>query len=223
VTAVAGTTVKISSGVLSGLPAGWGLTFVPANATPVRTADDLFQYFLIDPETQPSVQTSRIRLALSAVQLFIERIVRNLEPAASATDIDVAQWQVLKRYRLAQASLEVFLWPENWAYPELRDDASPFFQEMMNSLLQSDITDDAASEAYLDYLTDLEEVAKLQPCGMYYQPGDADTNEATYVVARTSVTPRKYYFRQLRNGSWTPWTQVKIDCEDMPITPVVWK
>src|SRR5262249_585919 len=120
VTAVAGNTVTISSGVLSSLPKDWGLTFVPATATPVPTADDLFQSVLMDPETQPSVHTSRIRLALSTVQLFIERIVRNLEPAVSAADIDVTQWQVLKRYRLAQANLEVFLWPENWAYPELR-------------------------------------------------------------------------------------------------------
>jgi Neuraminidase-like domain/Salmonella virulence plasmid 28.1kDa A protein len=222
VTAMAGNAVTVSSGVLSTLTVGWGLTFAPANVTVVRTVDDLFQYFLIDPQTQPAVQTSRIRIALSSVQLFIERIVRNLEPAVSAVDIDMDQWQVLKRYRVAQANLEVFLWPENWAYPEVRDDASPFFQEMMDSLLQSDITDDAASAAYLDYMTDLEEVAKLQPCGMYYQPGASDTNEATYVVARTSVAPRRHYCRQLLNGSWTPWTLVKIDCEDMPITPVVW-
>ena len=93
---------------------------------------------------------------------------------------------------------------------------------MMSSLLQGDITDDAAASAYLDYLTNLEEVAKLEPCGLYYQPGDADTDETSYVVARTAGAHRKYYFRELTSGSWTPWTEVKIDCEDMPITPIVW-
>ena len=77
----------------------------------------------------------------------------------------------MKRYRVWQANREVFLWPENWLYPELRDDQSPFFQQMMSSLLQGDITDDAAASAYLDYLTSLEEVAKLEPCGLYYVPG----------------------------------------------------
>jgi hypothetical protein len=47
-------------------------------------------------------------------------------------------------------------------------------------------------------------------------------DEASYVVARTAGAHRKYYFRQLQAESWTPWTEVKIDCEDMPITPIVW-
>ena len=128
----------------------------------------------------------------------------------------------MKRYRVWQANREVFLWPENWLYPELRDDPSPFFQQMMSSLLQGDITDDAATSAYLSYLTSLEEVAKLEPCGLYYQPGTADTDETSYVVARTAGAHRKYYFRELSSGSWTPWAQVQIECEDMPLTPIVW-
>lgn len=73
---------------------------------------------------------------------------------------------MMNRYRVWQANREVFLWPENWLYPELRDDQSPFFQETMSALLQSDTTDDAAANAYLDYLTKLEGVAKLEPCGL---------------------------------------------------------
>ena len=145
--------------------------------------------------------TSRILLALSAVQLFIERVIRNLEPLVAAADIDASQWEWMKRYRVWQANREVFLWPENWLYPELRDDQSPFFQQMMSSLLQGDITDDAAASAYLSYLTSLEEVAKLEPCGLYYQPGTADTDETSYVVARTAGAHRKYYFRELSSGS----------------------
>jgi hypothetical protein len=216
-------TVTLNTGILGALPAaGTVLTFVPASAVEIATADELFEYFLIDAETQPPVETSRIRLALSSVQLFIERIIRNLEPQVSPSDIDATQWTWMKRYRVWQANREVFLWPENWLYPELRDDQSPIFQQMMSSLLQGDITDDAAAAAYLDYLTNLEEVAKLEPCGLYYQPGTSDTNEASYVVARTAGAHRKYYFRELQNGSWTPWAEVKIDCEDMPLTPIVW-
>src|SRR6202035_5759769 len=146
------------------LPAG------PAFDSP----DSLYEQFLIDTQTQPAVLTARIRLALSAVQLFVERVIRTLEPQASPSDISAGQWQWMKRYRVWQANREVFLWPENWLYPELRDGQSPFFQTMMSSLLQGDITADAAASAYLDYLTSLEEVAKLEPCGLYYQPGTAD-------------------------------------------------
>ena len=194
----------------------------------IKTADQLFEYFLIDTQTQPPVETSRIVLALSSVQLFIERIIRNLETQVSPADIDVTKWLWMKRYRVWQANREVFLWPENWLYPELRDDQSPIFQQMMSALLQSDITDDAATEAYLDYLSNLEEVAKLEPCGLYYLPATTDANgvsnnnDVSYVVARTAGANRQYYFRQFQGESWTPWTQVKIECEDMPLTPIVW-
>jgi Neuraminidase-like domain/FHA domain len=221
VTAVAGTTVTISAGVLTALPAGTSLLAAPAGPA-FDTPDSLYEYFLVDTQTQPAVETSRIRLALSAVQLFIERVIRNLEPLTCPTDINAAQWQWMKRYRVWQANREVFLWPENWLYPELRDNQSPIFQQMMSSLLQGDITDDAAASAYLDYLSSLEEIAKLEQCGLYYEPGTADADETSYIVARTAGASRKYYFRQLTSGSWTPWAQVQIDCEDMPVTPIVW-
>jgi hypothetical protein len=96
------------------------------------------------------------------------------------------------------------------------------FQQMMSALQQGDITDDAAADAYLDYLTSLEEVAKLEPCGLYHVPGTADVDEISYVVSRTAGAHRKYFFRHLQGGSWSPWAQVSIECEDMPLTPIVW-
>ncbi len=128
----------------------------------------------------------------------------------------------MKRYRVWQANREVFLWPENWLYPELRDDQSPFFQQMMGSLLQGDITDDAAASAYLDYLTSLEEVAKLEPCGLYYLPGTADADETPTSWRGPPGRTASITSGELTSGCWTPWTEVQIDCEDMPITPIVW-
>ena len=68
-----------------------GFANEPAPISAINTPDKLYEYFLIDPETQPPVETSRIRLALSTVQLFIERILRNLEPEVSPGDIDATQ------------------------------------------------------------------------------------------------------------------------------------
>jgi hypothetical protein len=225
ITNISGTTITLSSPVLAQTPAsppGITITFAPPDQIPIVDADGLYDLLLVDTQTQPAVLTSRIRLALSIVQLFIERIIRDLEPKCDPNDIDNTQWSWMKTYRVWQANREVFLWPENWAYPQLRDDQSPFFEQMITSLGQGDITDDAAATAYLSYLTSLEEVAKLEPCGMYYVPGSPDTDETTYVVARTAGATRKYYFRELSGGSWTPWTPVKIDCEDLPLIPVVW-
>jgi peptidoglycan hydrolase-like protein with peptidoglycan-binding domain len=222
VQSVTPSTVTLNASVSADVPSGSNVVFVPATAVNISTPDSLYELLLMDVETQPPVETSRIRLALSSVQLFIERILRNLEPQIMSTDIDGSLWVWMQRYRVWQANREVFLWPENWLYPELRDDQSPFFTQMMSSLLQSDITDDAAAAAYLDYLSSLEAVAKLEPCGLYYVPAAGDADEAAYVLARTAGGHRKHYFRQLQYGSWTPWEEVKIDCEDMPVTPIVW-
>jgi hypothetical protein len=226
VTRVSGDTVTINPGIVASLPDGSPLTFMPADALEINTADKLFEYFLIDVATQPAVETSRIRLALSSVQIFIERILRNLEPQCSPADVEdpngPPQWPWRKRYRVWQANREVFLWPENWLYPELRDDQSPIFKETMSALLQSDITDDAAAGAYLEYLRKLGEIAKLEPCGLWYEePKSSDESGISYVIARTAGVPR-YYFRKLQSGTWTPWTEAKIDCEDMPVTPICW-
>ena len=106
------------------------MSFDPNNT--VDTADKLFEYFLMDVEMDPCMQTSRIRHALSSVQLFIERCVMNLEPEVSSDSIAADQWAWMKRYRVWEANRKVFLFPENWLEPELRDDKSPIFKEMVH-------------------------------------------------------------------------------------------
>lgn len=191
----------------------------------IDTADKLFEYFLTDVQMEPCMLTSRIRHALSSVQLFIERCLMNLEPRVSPSSIDGRQWEWMKRYRVWEANRKVFLFPENWLEPELRDDKSPFFKEIESELLQGDLTEDAAATALLNYLAKLEEVAMLEPCGIHHLPGDPDrtTDDVDHVVARTSGGTRKYFYRRREYGYWTPWEQIKLDIEDNPVIPVVWK
>ena len=190
----------------------------------IDTPDKLFEYFLMDVEMDACMQTSRIRHALSSVQLFIERCLMNLEPRVSTeafSDDKRKQWEWMKRYRVWEANRKVYLFPENWLEPELRDDQSPFFKETMSELLQGDITEDRAAVALLNYLTKLAEVAKLKPCGMFHIPAGDRTPEINHVVARTEGG--KYYcYRRYEGGSWTPWEQIKLDIEDNPVIPVVW-
>jgi hypothetical protein len=171
------------------------------------------------------MQTSRIRHALSSVQLFVERCLMNLEPHVSPSSVDAKSWEWMKRYRVWEANRKVFLYPENWLEPELRDDKSPFFKELESGLLQSDITEDSAATALLDYLSKLEDVAKLEPCSIFRaepEPG-VRGGIVDHVVARTAGARRKYFYRRRENGPWTPWEQVKLDIEDDPVTIVVWK
>lgn len=189
----------------------------------VDTPDKLFEYFLMDVAMEPCMQTSRIRHALSSVQLFIERCLMGLEPKVSPSSIDAAQWEWMKRYRVWEANRKVFLWPENWLEPELRDDQSPFFKEAMSDLLQGEVTEQRVAEALLGYLTKLEEVARLEPVGMYVQEQEPGASDIVHVIARTAGANRKYFYRRCKGGSWTPWESVNLDIEGAPIMPVVWR
>ncbi len=198
------------------------LTDQPATRS-INTPERLFEYLLMDVEVPPCGQTSRVRLALSAIQLFIERALRHLEPEIDPTHISAAQWEWMKRYRVWQANREVFLWPENWLDPELRDDQSPFFKETLGELLQGDLTEDAAASAFSNYLSKLQEVAKLEPCGLCHVPDDAGAaNAVSHVFARTAGSKRKYYYRRQEQGSWLPWEEIKLAIEDNPVTPIIW-
>lgn len=191
----------------------------------IDTTEKLFEYFLMDVQMEPCMQTSRIRHALSSVQIFIDRCIMNLEPRVFAPSLSAKQWEWMKRYRVWEANRKVFLYPENWIEPELRDDKSPIFKELESELLQSDITEETAQIAMLNYLSQLEEVAMLEPCALYHIAADIPKRQGQidHVVARTPGTSRKYYYRRREYGYWTPWEQIKLDIEDNPVVPVVWR
>ena len=132
----------------------------------IDTPEKLFEFFLMDVQMEPCMLTSRIRNALSSIQIFVERCLMNLEPRVAPESLKAQQWEWMKRYRVWEANRKVFLYPENWLEPELRDDQSPFFREAMSTLLQGEITERAAGQALTTYLRKLEEVAKLEICGV---------------------------------------------------------
>jgi len=157
------------------------------------------------------------------VQTFVQRCFLNLEEDVQLSDAAANEWKWMKAYRVWEANRKVFLFPENWLEPELRDQKSPFFKDIESTLLQSDITDDTAGAAVLGYLSKLHDVAHLVPVGMYIEeklPGEAD--DIVHVVARSDTGSQKYYYRRYEYNYWTPWEEVKLAIEDTPVLPVVW-
>ncbi len=190
----------------------------------INTADKLFEYFLIDVEMDPCMKTSRIKQAISTVQLFIQRCLMNLELDVASSSIKAKQWEWMKRYRVWEANRKIFLYPENWLEPELRDNKSPIFKDFESELLQSDINEESAHTALGHYLEKLDEVAKLEISGMYLQENDVVNKEddILHVFGRTPGMNRKYFYRRFEYGYWTPWEKVDLDIEDNPILPVIW-
>lgn len=205
------------------------------NTNDTVTVNDLYSYFLIDVEMDAIVKTSRLKQAISSVQLFVQRCIMNWESLKkeslhkiSPADIDAAQWNWMKNYRVWEANRKVFLYPENWIEPELRDGKSPFFKELESELLQAEVTTETVETAIQNYLYKLDDVARLDMCGTYE---DTEAGEF-HVFGRTFNNPPIYYYRKLNLGTheWTPWEKVQLDIQGneegdnagVHLIPVVW-
>ena len=198
-----------------------------------RDLDDLYGYYLIDPKMGPVMMTSRIKQAISSVQLFTQRCLMSLEPDAPPYAINKDHWEWMKNYRVWEANRKVLLYPENWIEPELRDDKTPFFDDLISSLLQNDATSDKAVQAtgtFLEKLTELSRVRIVASCSKY------DDNKhllSTYLFGKTNAEPHTYWYRQFINqdpekednsvGVWTPWKQITVDIDSDHLFPFVWQ
>jgi len=195
-----------------------------------RDVNEIYEYFLIDVEMSPCQLTSRIKQANSSIQLFVQRCLMNLERNVAANvqvDKKWIEWKWMKSYRVWEANRKLFLYPENWIEPELRDDKSPFFKELENDLLQNEVTLETAEAAFLSYLEKLDMVARLEIVGTYHQVETDSRGQKVidhlHVIGRTRGTPQQYFYRRRVDGSyWTAWEKVDVDIEGDHIIPVIW-
>lgn len=193
------------------------------HALNLATMNQLYEYFLIDPGMEPVVLTSRIRLAISATQLFIQRSLLNLEPRVHPSVFDPDRWEWMKRYRVWEANRKIFLYPEDWLEPEFRDDKTHIFKELEGELLQGDVSREAVEDAFYRYLCKLEEFARLDIVAMYCENQADFSNDIVHVLGRTMSEPRKYFYRRYRDEMWTPWEPVSAEVEGDHIALIVWR
>jgi peptidoglycan hydrolase-like protein with peptidoglycan-binding domain len=193
---------------------------------PVPDEDDLYGYLLIDSQMEPIMMTSRIKQAISSIQLFVQRCHLNLEDEVivdSATDPGWRDWAWMKNYRVWEANRKVFCYPENWLEPALRDDKTPFFAELESALMQDDVTPDVVEDAFSTYLTRLSDVARLQILGIYDQaPVDGQPRTLHMFGRSHGKTPTYYHRTRINEGAWTAWQRVEVDVSEPQILPIVW-
>jgi hypothetical protein len=181
---------------------------------------DLFSHFLIDTQMSFETCTSRIVQATLAIQLLMQRIQFNLEPKITLSLSEQNQWRWMSLYRVWEANRKIFLYPENWLEPELRDDKSPFFKELEKELGSNEVSTETAEKAYHDYLIKMEKVANVDYCQMFNHT--TDSYSVLHVVGRTRSVPRTYYYRKLVNESfWTAWEPLGLEINTEHIAPVV--
>ncbi|MTI33032.1 hemopexin repeat-containing protein [Xanthovirga aplysinae] len=210
--------------------------YVIANDNEVNDARDLYEKLLIDVQMEKDAETSRIKEATAAIQLFFHRYFLNLEDVdlKASNDEEVRevmkeQWKWMRNYRVWEANRKVFLYPENYIRPELRDTKTPTFETMEQDLLQGEITEDAVERIYKKYLDEYTEVSRLKIAGgyVYDEPGSSGTDKNLVLFGRTKTDPLRYYYRfgNFVNGdssgaTWEAWEPVDISIESEKVYPV---
>jgi hypothetical protein len=184
----------------------------------VIDADSLFEFFLIDVQMGACLQTSRIKQAISSVQLFIDRALMNLEQDHGVDRSTIAEYRWdswMNGYRLWQADREVFLWPENWLDPSLRDDKSEYFTSLEAKLLQKDVTAQNVQDAMKSFLFSVDQVSKVDVIGLVKQNNtdqDSTPNGILHIFGKSVSSPWIFFYRQwLDDGTWMPWQVLDTD------------
>ena len=188
------------------------------------TTVELYNHYLIDSEMSACMLTSRLKLALSSVQLFLQRCLLNLEDEFVAVTA-AEEWEWRKNYRVWEANRKVFLYPENYIKPELRITRSEIFDAAQSVLLQNEVTEDVAELALLRYLEELDDISNLEVAGSYHETGLAEDGvtaiDRLHVVGRSRGIPRKYYYRVRDGLAWSPWQEIDADISADQVIPVV--
>jgi hypothetical protein len=188
----------------------------------LQGANDLLERYLIDVEIGSCRGTTRILQATAAVQLFVQRVLLNLEPALRFSDDKGKLWEWMHSYRIWEANRKVFLFPENWLLPELRDDKTAIFRRLEGALTEHEPSLETAREALLAYLEDLGELAQVCVIAMFQ-----DEN-ALHAVGRTPNQPYHYFWRSCldfgtEQMSWTGWEALEVDDANDYIMPFVFE
>ena len=188
------------------------VSYLLATNPEMKDENDLYEYFLVDVEMEACMPSSRIVLAHSSVQLFVQRCLMGLEPDAISDvekDPNWNQWKWMKNYRVWEANRKVFLYPENWYDVTLTDDKTYLLTEFINEIQQNELTNDTAEEAIKKYLEKLDNIAFLEVMATWYDVAARNM----HVFGRTKGgDPSIYYYRRFeKERYWTPWEKVELD------------
>lgn len=206
-----------------------------------RSADDLYNHFLMDVLVEGCARTSRLVAGISSAQLYVHRVLMHVEVAAAIGTTPAvvlgfgrdafgraaaAEWAWRKQYRVWEANRKVFLYPENYVEPGLRDNKTPLFQSIEEALLQRAGSAQSVLDAYTDYLHGLDEIANLRVSGAYHDHF-GDGNDILYLFGATSADPPIHYFRKIQNIDSTEptvygaWQKIDLQIPVRNVSPIV--
>ncbi|KAK3360761.1 hypothetical protein B0T25DRAFT_629734 [Lasiosphaeria hispida] len=190
---------------------------------------NLFEMFLIDVQMSSALETTRIQQAISTVQLFVHRCLLGREKGVDARLIPQDRWAWMQRLSTWEANRRVFLYPESYIDPTLRDNKTEIFTSVVEEAAMQNSLDEAVVQKILrGYMYAAYDVANLRVEAVFYNPEkvrgsniDSPQGEGVFhFFARTRNAPYAYFYRSMEHTKrgnavpspvWTPWTKMPIE------------
>jgi hypothetical protein len=205
------------------------------------SVSDLYRHFLIDVELDGCARTSRVASGIDTLQTYVQRCRMNLEETRPGDtnrvhvlpdSIPDDEWAWRRSYRLWEANRRIFLYPENYIEPELRDDKTELFKALEEDLLSKEITDDAILNAFGRYLRGFDELANLTIAGSYHEKDPNARHDTLHLFGVTSEDPPVFYYRRVEDAHygvgeqdratyWGSWEKLNIQVPVRKIAPIV--
>jgi hypothetical protein len=197
----------------------------------LKTANDLYEFFLLDNQVSYQVQTSYVASAIASLQQYINGALMGMEPGYDKlipNEARYLEWRDRSsQYPIWAANQQLALYPEIYISPDLRLKKSTFFSQLENDINQNKIHIDTTQDAVKAYLASFEEVANLTILNGYI---DSDRfAEGTYYFIGKSRAENIYYWRTVdmneraylegtqgakhdnpTPGAWSDWTKANI-------------
>ncbi|KAF3916789.1 hypothetical protein ABW20_dc0108324 [Dactylellina cionopaga] len=187
----------------------------------ITDMEDLSGFFLLDINMGPSFKTSRMKSAILTIQTFVQRCLLGLEGkhGIPTTAINQNSWSWMYKQNIWEACRKIFLYPENWADPSLRDDKSDQFLNLENKLSQNNITAESVTAAIREYIYTTHEIADLETQAYFFERAEGFRG-IYHFFGRTRTTPYKIYYRRMTlegpagsvaEAYWYPWKRIEVE------------
>ncbi|MGF6454559.1 neuraminidase-like domain-containing protein [Pseudomonas frederiksbergensis] len=165
----------------------------------LKTANDLYQYWLLDVLVSQDVPTTPVACAIASLQQYINSILANMEPGYHTAQIPTDQvdtWRtVIHHYQAWATNQRLYYFPAAYLDPTLRKTRTESFEQLENDLNRNQLTAESVQTAVLAYLTRLEEVANLEIVNGYID--GSDFANSTYYFIGKSRAANTWYWRSL--------------------------
>lgn len=204
-------------------------TQVPADLKDsIHTANDLYEYLLLDTQISDRVSTSPLAEAISSLQLFIHRAIEGYDgELADDAKSYFAQEQFLynwdafnRRYSTWAGKERLKFYAGNYIDPTLRLNKTRLFQTLEQGISQGKLSDALVKLKIGEYLTEYDILANLE----YINAAKGENEKTIFFAARTQSQPYKFYWRKLTlvtgednkltPNQWTEWREITAGIAD---------